>query len=62
MFHAIISLASNVISLCLIISGGMMLFFPDRAFRGERKPRWLGLPILCLGLAGGVVWLVGVFS
>ena len=45
-------LGAIVLSLCLIISGGMMLFCPDRAFRSEYKPRWLGLPLLCMGLVG----------
>jgi len=54
MFQPLVTLASIILSVCLIISGGMMLFYPERAFRSEYKPRWAGLPLLCLGLAGAL--------
>ena len=55
---AIVPLA---ICACLAIAGGMMLFFPDRAFRGEWKPRWKGLPLLSTGLAGAIQFLEVLF-
>jgi hypothetical protein len=50
--HLSTPIGSIVISICLTVAGGMMLFFPERAFRSDSKPRWLGLPLLCVGLVG----------
>ncbi len=53
-----ISPLSVVAFLLLIAAGGAMLFFPDKAFVTEFKPRWLGLPFFFLGLAGLVGSLI----
>ena len=41
-----------LICLCLAVAGWMMLFYPERAFRSDLKPRWIGLPLLLFGAVG----------
>jgi len=60
-FGGVVAIIPLAICACLAIAGGMMLFFPDRAFRSEWKPRWIGLPLLCIGLAGAIQFLEVLF-
>lgn len=54
--HSDIWMGPFIVCLCLAIAGGAMLFFPERAFRTETKPRWVGLPLLIVGVIGACMW------
>ena len=60
--HMPLSPISLVVCVCLIIAGGNMLFYPERAFRSERKPRWVGLPLFAVGVIGALQWLAQMLS
>lgn len=40
--------------LCALVPGLWMLFFPEKAFTTRTKPRWLGVPVLFVGLV--IAW------
>ena len=53
MYHLILILTwvfSAFLTLCLTLPGLAMLLAPDRVFRTAAKPRWVGLPVLGVGL------------
>ncbi len=44
------ALVGMMVGICFAIPAFVMAFFPERAFRTHRKPRWIGFILLALSL------------
>jgi len=55
-------LVGIIVSVCFGIPAFVMTFFPEKAFRTRRKPRWVGAVLLLLSLLGLGVSVYNVFE
>ena len=55
-------LVGIIVSVCFGIPAFVMTFFPEKAFRTHRKPRWVGAVLLLLSLLGLGVSVYNVFE